>query len=67
MDDDFVFRSDLESSHNAKSVLGYLMNKKVEIVTKEDNPPNLPECRPIENFWSILCMRTIGKQIHFNN
>ena len=30
------------------------MVKNVEIVPKEDNSPNLPEYRPIENFWSIL-------------
>lgn len=28
--------------------------KKVHFVERFENPPNLPECRPIENFWSIL-------------
>ena len=23
-------------------------------VAKENNPPNVPQARPIENFWSIL-------------
>ncbi len=23
-------------------------------MAKSENPPNLPECRPIENFWGIL-------------
>ena len=44
---------DLASSHNAKSVLD-LKAGKIEIVPKKDNPPNLPECRPIENFLSII-------------
>ena len=44
----------LASSFYAKSVLDYLNVKNVEIVPKEDNSLNLPECRPIENFWSIL-------------
>ena len=54
MDDDFVFWSDLASAHNAKIVLDYLKDKMVEIIPREDNPPNLPECKPIENFWPIL-------------
>ena len=54
MDDDFVFWSDLASVHYAKIILDYLEDKQVEIVPREDNPPNLPECRPIKNFWSIL-------------
>ena len=37
----------------AKSVLDYPKVKKAEIVTKEDNFPNLPEYRTIETFWSI--------------
>ena len=28
--------------------------KKMHFVEKADNPANLPECRPIKNFWSIL-------------
>ena len=54
VDEDFVFQPDLASAHYAKIVLDYLKAKKVEIVPREDNPPNLSECRPIENFWSIL-------------
>ena len=32
----------------------YLNKENVHYVEKADNPTNLPECRPIENFWSIL-------------
>ena len=32
----------------------YLMQPKLNHVDKVDNPANLPECRPIEDFWSIL-------------
>ena len=28
--------------------------KEINYVKKLDNPPNVPECRPIENFWGIL-------------
>ena len=50
----YVFWANLASSHYAKTVITYLNKKKVHFVEKADNPVNLPECRPIENFWSIL-------------
>lgn len=53
-DDNYLFWPDLASSHYAKTVISYLDDKKVKYVTRADNPPNLPECRPIENLWSIL-------------
>ena len=46
----YVFWPDLASSHYAKTVIGYLRDKKINFVEKEDNPANLPECRPIETF-----------------
>ena len=54
LEDDYVFWPDLASSHYAKTVIDYLREKNVKFVEKEDNPPNVPECRAIENFWSIL-------------
>jgi len=53
-DGQYVFWPDLASSHYANSVTNYLRDKKVKFVEKRDNPPNVPECRPIEDFWSIL-------------
>ena len=32
----------------------YLNKENVHYFEKADNPANLPECRPFENFWSIL-------------
>lgn len=53
-DNNYVFWPDLASSHYAKKVIEYLDHRNINYVPKEDNPPNVPECRPIENFWSIL-------------
>ena len=53
-DGQYLFWPDLASSHYAKTVIKYLREEKVHFVERNDNPPNLPECRPIENFWSIL-------------
>ena len=30
------------------------MNENVNYVTKDINPPNVPQARPIENFWGCL-------------
>ena len=53
-EDDYVFWPDLATAHYAKSVTNYLDSKNVNYVAKDDNPPNVPECRPIEHFWSLL-------------
>ena len=53
-DKPYVFWPDLASSHYAKTVQNYLMEKKVTFVPKNDNPANVPEARPIEDFWAII-------------
>jgi len=53
-DGEYIFWPDLASSHYANSVQDYMNEKNINFVKKEDNPANLPECRPIEDFWSIL-------------
>lgn len=60
-DNSYIFWPDLASSHYAKSVISYLEDKKVNFVQKEDNPPNVPELRPIENLWSILKGKVYAK------
>ena len=49
-DSQYLFWPDLASSHYPKSVIGYLREKNVQFVENSDNPPNMPEIRPIENF-----------------
>lgn len=53
-DGNYLFWPDLASSHYAKSVIEYLDQENVNYVERHENPANLPECRPIENFWGIL-------------
>ena len=52
--DDIVFWPDLASSHYSRKVQNYLKSKNIEFVPKERNPANVPELRPIEDFWSEL-------------
>ena len=42
------------ASHYAKLVTDWLNEQKIPFVPKTKNPANLPEGRPIEDFWAIL-------------
>ena len=53
-DDNYKFWPDLASSHYAKTVAEYFRAKNLKFVEKHENPANVPEVRPIEDFWSIL-------------
>jgi hypothetical protein len=53
-DGNYVFWPDLASSHYAYSVTDWLEEQKIPFVPKDMNPANLPEARPIEDFWAIL-------------
>ena len=50
----YIFWPNLASSHYATTVCDFLILEKIEFVEKFENPANLPECRPVENFWAIL-------------
>lgn len=52
--DQVVFWPDLASSHYSKKVQDYLKANKVEYVPKARNIANVPELRPIEDFWCEL-------------
>ena len=45
---------DLASPHYAKTVVDYFREGKLKFSEKIKNPANVPEDRPIEDFWSIL-------------
>ena len=53
-DGNYVFWPDLATSHYAKTVIDCYEAHGISFVKKVDNPPAVPECRPIENFWAIL-------------
>ena len=37
------------------------MNENINFVDKHTNPPNIPQVRPIENFWSCLAQKVYEK------
>jgi hypothetical protein len=51
-----LFWPDLATCHYANIVTSYLEEKGINIVTKESNPPNVPQARGIEMFWAA-CKR----------
>jgi hypothetical protein len=50
------------SAHHAKDKLVRLEEIKIDYVSKEENPPNVPQIRPIENFWANL-----KRKVYSNN
>jgi transposase len=52
-----VFWPDLVSSHYPNATLLEYERLNIKFVPKSSNPPNVPQLRPIENFWAILKRR----------
>jgi hypothetical protein len=59
--DEIMFWPDLASSHYAKKTTDWLTSQNIPFVPKKDNPPNIPQARPIEDFWSILKRKVYEK------
>ncbi|XP_065658544.1 uncharacterized protein LOC136083064 [Hydra vulgaris] len=57
-DFNYLFWPDLASllAHYSKDSLNW-MDQYVYYVDKEPNPPNVPQARPIENFWGHLAQK----------
>jgi transposase len=53
-DGNYVFWPDKASSQYGKESVDFLKAEGIHFVEKKDNPTNVPQCRPIENFWAIL-------------
>ena len=53
-DCNYVFWPDLATSHYTLNVQDELRRQNVNFVEKKDNPANVPEAWPIEDFWAYL-------------
>lgn len=49
-----LFWPDLASCHYSNLVGEWYIKNNVAVVPKDMNPPNTPEARPIEQYWSIV-------------
>jgi transposase len=52
--DSVLFWPDLASAHYAREVQAFLTDHGVSYVKRGQNPPNVPQARPIEMIWSLL-------------
>jgi transposase len=51
---DIIFWPDGATAHYKKCVQEELASHNINYVQQRDNPPNVPQLRPIEHLWSIL-------------
>lgn len=52
--EDDMFWPDLASCHYSRDTQNWLRQHRIPFVPKNANPPNLPQARPIEDFWALL-------------
>ena len=50
----YVFWPDKASAHYARVTTTFLDSKHVNYVAKSDNPTEVPQCRPVEDFFGLL-------------
>lgn len=51
--EDVLFWPDLATAHYANVVQKFLIDNNIECVKRKDNPPSVPQVRPIERFWAL--------------
>ena len=59
--DEIIFWPDLATAHYAQVCLEFLESHDIPYVSKDDNPPNCPEVRPIEQYFAILKQKVYAK------
>ena len=57
----YVFWPDKASAHYAGLTTTFLSDNNIEYVKKEDNPTEVPQCRPVEDFFGLLATRVYHK------
>ena len=58
----YLFWPDLAKAHYSNIVQQCLTEKNIPFVSRVDNPPNIPQARPIETVWTVL-----ERKIYENN
>ena len=52
-----LFWPDLATAHYSRKTQDLLKQLQINYVSKSNNPPNVPQCRPIEVFWAVCKAR----------
>lgn len=63
----FIFWPDLARAHYAPQVLRTLEANDIPYVPRENNPPNVPQVRPIEDVWGILKQSVYARNYEARN
>ena len=50
----YIFWPDLAGAHYSKKAVQFLKDQNIKFLPKSENPPNTPEIRCIEDFWSLI-------------
>lgn len=53
-DGDYFFWPDLATAHYANDTVRWYNELGIKFIPKNVNPPNVPQLRPIEDFWGVL-------------
>ncbi len=53
----FIFWPDLAKAHYWNIVQNKLQQERINFVSREDNPPNVPQARRIETLWAHLAQK----------
>ena len=53
-DGDYLFWPDLAATRYAQDTITLFQERNVRLVSKDANPPNTPQLRPIEDIWLWL-------------
>ena len=63
----YIFWPDKASAHYADVVIKRLRTKNINVVTKSNNSPNVPQARPIDTLWSLLEQKTYARNWQAKN
>lgn len=61
-DGNYIFWPDGASCHYAKKTLAEFERAGIQYVKREENPPCVPQLRPIEHFWALLKGKVYANQ-----
>jgi transposase len=65
--DHYIFFPDGASAHYAKQTIETFEKFDIRYIKRAENPPNIPQLRPIEKFWSHLKAKVYEKGWTANN
>ena len=53
-DGNYLFWPDLANAHYGNTTQEILQQNNIPYVSRQNNPPNVPQARPIETVWTLL-------------